>query len=150
TDPVTIENAHIQSAGSLIKTSVAGSNLTVRNSLGTALNAAVKGQPNGNFLEVTSPARLDVENNYVENAQSGVIVHGYAGKRDGEQTIVIRANRARNLNGLLSDGNGGYLPGEDSNRSEAHFIEFDSVQSVPAIDVGWNEVINYPGHSLVE
>ena len=69
TDPVTIENSHIQSAGSLIKTSVAGSNLTVRNSLGMALNAAVKGQPNGNFLEVTSPARLDVENNYVENAQ---------------------------------------------------------------------------------
>jgi hypothetical protein len=150
TDPVTIENAHMQSAGSLIKTSVAGSNLTVRNSLGMALNAAVKGQPNGNFLDVTSPARLDVENNYVENAQGGVIVHGYAGKREGDQTIVIRANRARNLNGLLSDGNGSYLPGEGSNRSQAHFIQFDSVQSVPGIDVGWNEVINYPGHSLVE
>jgi hypothetical protein len=149
-DPVTIENSHIQSAGSLIKTSVAGSNLTVRNTLGMALNAAVKGQPNGNFLEVTSPARLDVENNYVENAQGGVIVHGYAGKRDGEQTIVIRANRARNLNGLLSDGKSGYLAEEGSSRSQAHFIQFDSVQSVPGIDVGWNEVINYPGHSLVE
>jgi hypothetical protein len=41
---------------------------------------------------------------------------------------VIRANRARNLNGLLSDGNGGYLPGEGSNRSQARFIQFDSVQ----------------------
>ncbi len=122
TAPVTIENSHIRSVGNLIKTSVAGSSLTVRNSLGVALNAAVKGQPNGNFLEVTSPARLDVENNYVENAQGGVIVHGYAGTRDGEQTIVIRANRARNLNGLLSDGNGGYLPGEGSNRSLARFI----------------------------
>jgi hypothetical protein len=150
TDPVTIENSHIRSAGDLIKTSVAGSNLTVRNSLGVALNSSVKGQPNGNFLEAASPARLDVENNYVENAQGGVIVHGYAGKRDGEQTIVIRANRARNLNGLLSDGNGGYLPGEGPNRTPAHFIQFDSVQSVPGIDVGWNEVINYPGRSLVE
>ena len=126
--PVIIENSHIRSVGSLIKTSVAGSNLTVRNSLGVALNAAAKGQPNGIFLEVTSPARLDVENNYIENAQGGVIVHGYAGNRDGEQTIVIRANRARNLNGLLSDGNGGYLPGEGSNRSQARFIQFDSVQ----------------------
>jgi hypothetical protein len=150
TDPVTIENSHISSVGNLIKTSVAGSNLTVRNSLSVALNAAVKGQPNGNFIEVSSPARLDVENNYVENAQGGVIVHGYAGKRDGQQTIVIRANRARNLNGLLSDGNGGYLPGEGANRSHAHFIQFESVQSVPGIDVGWNEVINYPGRSLVE
>jgi Chitobiase/beta-hexosaminidase C-terminal domain/Bacterial Ig-like domain (group 2) len=150
TAPVIIENSHIRSVGGLIKTSVAGSNLTVRNSLGMALNAAAKGQPNGIFLEVASPVRLDVENNYIENAQGGVIVHGYTGNRDGEQTIVIRSNRARNLNGLLSDGNGGYLPGEGTNRSQARFIQFDSVQAVPGIDVGWNEVINYPGRSLVE
>ena len=148
--PVTIENAHIRSMGGLIKTTIAGSNLTVRNSLGVAANAAVKGQPNGVFLEVSSPKRLDVESNYIENAQGGVIVHGYAGSRDGGQTIVIRANRARNMNGLLSDGNGGYLPGEGENRSQAHFVQFDSVQSVPGIDVGWNEVINYPGQSLVD
>jgi hypothetical protein len=149
TDPVIIENSHIRGTGNLITTNVQGSNLTVRNSLGLALNAAVKGQPNGNFVEVSSPARLDVENNYVENARGGVIVHGYAGTRNGEQTIVIRANRARNLTGLLSDGNGGYLPGEGSSVSPAHFIQFDSVQSVPRIEVGWNEVVNYPGESLV-
>ncbi len=150
TAPVIIENAHIRSLGGLIKTTVAGSDLIVRNSLGVAVNAAVKGQPNGIFLEVSSPVRLDVENNYIENAEGGVIVHGYTGNRDGEQTIVIRGNRARNMNGLLSDGNGGYLPGEGANRSQARFIQFDSVQSVPGIDVGWNEVINYPGRSLVE
>ena len=150
TAPVTIENAHIRSQGGLIKTTVAGSNLTVRNSLGVAVNAAVKGQPNGVFLEVASPTHLDVENNYIENAQGGVIVHGYTGNRDGGQTIVIRANRARNMNGMLSDGNGGYLPGEGANHSQARFIQFDSVQSVPGIDVGWNEVINYPGQSLVD
>ena len=149
TAPVVIENAHIRSVGNLIKTTVAGSNVTVRNSLGVAVNAATKGQPNGTFLDVTSPARLDVENNYIENAQGGVIVHGYAGNRDGEQTIVIRANRARNLNGMLSNGNGGYLAA-GSNPNQARFIQFDSVQAVPGIDVGWNEVINYPGHSLVE
>jgi hypothetical protein len=136
--------------GDLIKTTVAGSNLTVRNSLGVAVNAAVKRQPNGVFLEVSSPTRLDVENNYIENARGGVIVHGYAGNREAGQTIVIRANRARNMNGLLSDGNGGYLPGEGENRSQARFVQFDSVQSVPGIDVGWNEVINYPGQSLVD
>ena len=150
TDPVVIENSHVRSVGSLIKTGIAGSNLTVRNSVGVAANAAVKGQPNGVFLEVSSPSKLDVENNYIENAQGGVIVHGYSGNRDGEQTIVIRSNRARNLNGLLSDGSGGYLPGEGANRSAARFIQLDSVQSVPGIDVGWNEVINYPGRSLVE
>ena len=55
TAPVVIENATIRSVGSLIKTTIAGSNLTVRNSLGVAANAAVKGQPNGVFLEVSSP-----------------------------------------------------------------------------------------------
>jgi hypothetical protein len=150
TDPVTIENSHIRSTNVLITSSVAGSQLTVRNTVGVALNAAVKGQPNGKFIEITSPARLDVENNYIENAQGGVIVHGYAGNREGEQTIVIRANRARNLNGMLSDGHGGYLPGGNSNYIQAHFIQFDSVHSVPGVDVGWNEVINYPGQSLVD
>jgi hypothetical protein len=149
TAPVVIENSHISSTAGLIKTSVAGADLTVRNSLGFAVSSAVKGQANGAFLDATSPARLDVENNYVENAGGGVLVHGYSGNRDGQQTIVIRANRARNLNGLLSDGNGGYLPGVGSNQSVSRFIELDKVQSVPGIDVGWNEVINYPGRSLV-
>jgi hypothetical protein len=149
TAPVVIENSHISSVAGLIKTSVAGADVTVRNSVGLALNPAVKGQANGVFLDASSPARLDVENNYVENAGGGVLVHGYSGNRDGQQTIVIRANRARNLNGLLSDGNGGYLPGVDSNRSVSRFIELDKVQAVPGIDVGWNEVINYPGRSLV-
>jgi hypothetical protein len=148
TDPVTIENSHIRGTGVLITTSVAGSQLSVRNTAGMALNASVKGQQNGKFLEVTSPARLDVENNYVENAQGGVIVHGYGGNREGEPTIVIRGNRARNLNGLVSDGRGGFLPGQSSQLSQAHFIQFDTVQYVPGVDVGWNEVINYAGRSL--
>jgi hypothetical protein len=149
TAPVVIENAHISSVADLIKTSVAGADLTVRNSVGLAANPAVKGQSNGVLLEASSPARLDVENNYVENAGGGVLVHGYSGNRDGQQTIVIRANRARNLNGLLSDGKGGYLPGVGNNHSVSRFIELDNVQAVPGIDVGWNEVINYPGRSLV-
>ncbi len=149
TAPVVIENAHISSAGGLIKTSVAGADVTVRNSVGLAVNSAVKGQSNGAFLDASSPARLDVENNYVENAGGGVLVHGYSGNRDGQQTIVIRANRARNLNGLLSDGKDGYLPPVGSSRSISRFIELDEVQAVPGIEVGWNEVINYPGRSLV-
>jgi Bacterial Ig-like domain (group 2)/Chitobiase/beta-hexosaminidase C-terminal domain len=148
-EPVVIENSHIRSMGGLIKTSVAGTNLIVRNSLGVALNANTKGQPNGTFLEVSSPVRLDVENNYIENAQGGVIVHGYGGNRDAAQTITVRSNRARNLNGMLSNGNQGYLPASGSSHSQARFIQFDSVQAVPGIDVGWNEVVNYPGRSLV-
>ncbi|MGC2402140.1 MAG: chitobiase/beta-hexosaminidase C-terminal domain-containing protein, partial [Acidobacteriaceae bacterium] len=37
TQPVVIENAHLRSAGDLIRTTIAGANITVRNSLGVAL-----------------------------------------------------------------------------------------------------------------
>ncbi len=150
TAPVVIENAHIRSTASLIKTRGRRrrSNRPQHPGCGSEPLPS-RAKPNGIFLEIASPARLDVENNYVENVRGGVLVHGYSGTRDGKQTIVIRANRARNLNGLLSDGNGGYLPGVGSNRSVSHFIELDKVQAVPGIDLGWNEVINYPGRSLV-
>jgi hypothetical protein len=147
TQPVVIDIAQLRSVGDLIKTTVNGANITVKNSLGVALNAGAKGQPNGVFLETDSPASLDVENNYIENARGGVIVHGYSGTRDGQPTIKIQYNRARNLNGMLSDGNGGYIP---ANRSQARFIQFDNVQAVPGVDVAWNEVVNYAGLSLVQ
>ncbi len=156
-DPVIIENSHIRSQGDLIKTSVTHVNLTVRNSAGIALAPGEKNRTNGLFLEVASPINLDVENNYIENASGGVIVHGYSGNRDGKQTIVIRANRVRNINGqvgdgrlggsLLSDGSGGSPAG--SGLRAAHFIEIDDAQSVPGVLLGWNEVINDPEHSLV-
>jgi len=148
-DPVVIQDSHISSSGALIKVDVKGADLSVRNSLGLALTAGVKGQPNGVFVDAASPARLDVENNYMENVRYGVLVHGYTGSQTEQRTIVVRGNRARNLNGLLSDGKGGYLPGEGANQSPSGFLKLQDVQAVPGIDLGWNEVINYPAHSLV-
>jgi Bacterial Ig-like domain (group 2) len=148
-DPVVIQDSHISSASNLIQVSVRGANVTVRNSLALGLNASVKGQPNGVFLDITSPARLDVENNYIENVRDGVSVHGYSGGQNEQQTLVIRGNRARNFTGLLSDGAGGYLPEEGANLSVSRFVELDSVQSVPGIDVGWNEIVDYPKQSRV-
>jgi hypothetical protein len=149
TAPVILQDAHLRSTSSLIKVTVAGADVTVRNSVGVAVSATAKGQPNGVFLDANAPARLDVENNYMENVRDGVLVSGYKGSRNDKETLVIRGNRARNLNGMLSDGAGGYLAGEGNNRAASRFIELDNVQSVPGVDVGWNEVVNYPTHSLV-
>jgi Chitobiase/beta-hexosaminidase C-terminal domain/Bacterial Ig-like domain (group 2) len=149
TDPVILQDAHLSSNSNLIKVTVAAANVTVRNSVGVAVSATAKGQPNGVFLDANAPARLDVENNYMENVRDGVLVTGYKGSRSDRETLVIRGNRARNLNGMLSNGAGGYLPGEGTNRALSRFIEIDNVQSVPGVDVGWNEVVNYPTHSLV-
>ncbi len=147
-EPVIIQDSHIRGAGDLIHAAVKGADITVRNSLGMAVNPSVKGQLNGVFLDVASPRRLDVENNYLENVRDGVSVHGYSGDRSVQQTVVIRGNRVRNLNGLVSDGAGGYLPAESTNRTSSRFVELENVPSVPAIDVGWNEVVDYPAQSL--
>jgi hypothetical protein len=148
-EPVIIQDSHVSSSSDLIKVQVKSADVTVRNSVGVALNASIKGQPNGVFLDGASPRRLDVENNYMENVRDGVSVSGYSGDRSAEQTLVVRGNRVRNLNGLLSDGAGSYLPGEGANRSSSRFLELENVQSVPGIDVGWNEVVDYPSQSLV-
>jgi Bacterial Ig-like domain (group 2)/Chitobiase/beta-hexosaminidase C-terminal domain len=148
-DPVIIQDSHISSSGTLIEINTKGADLSVRNSLALALNPSVKGQPNGVFLDANSPARLDVENNYMENVRYGVMVRGYSGNRTGQQTIIVRGNRARNLNGLLSDGMGGYLPGEGTYQSASGFLKLQDVRAVPGVDLGWNEVVNYPAHSLV-
>jgi hypothetical protein len=148
-EPVIIQDSHLSSSGDLIQAAGKGADITVRNSLGVALNPLVKGQPNGVFLDVASPRRLDVENNYMENVRDGVSVSGYSGDQSANQTLVIRNNRVRNLNGLLSDGAGGYLPEGGSIRALSRFVELNNVQSVPGIDVGWNEIVDYPAQSLV-
>jgi hypothetical protein len=148
-EPVVLENAHIRGPGNLIQATVQGLHLTIRNSLGLAIAPSSRGELNGVFLDAGVPAWLDVENNYLQNVRSGVLLRGYSGDRSERETIVIRGNRARNLNGFLSDGQGGSLPANASNRAHSRFVEMANVQSVPGIDIGWNEVINYPTHSLV-
>ncbi len=147
--PVIIENAHISGNANLIEVNTTGAQVTVRNSVAVALRATSKGQPNGVFLEISSPASLDVESNYVENVREGVVIHGYSGSRTGKETLTIKGNRLRNLNGMLSDGLQGYLPGSAGYAATARFLAFDTVQSVPGVDVAWNEVVNYPARSLV-
>ena len=89
-----------------------GNNLTVKNVIGLGVNPNVRGQVNGLFVNAQNPILLDVENCYFENVLFGVYVRGYGGNRDGTQTVTILNNRGRNILGLESDGNNGYLPGE--------------------------------------
>ena len=66
----------------------------------------------------------------------------------GSRPVTILNNRGRNMLGLESDGNNGYLPGE-TNWQWAHAIQFSAMASVPGIRIAWNEIINYPYQSLV-
>jgi Ricin-type beta-trefoil lectin domain len=89
-----------------------------------------------------------VENCYFEDVPFGVWVRGYGGNRDGTETITILNNRGHNMLGLESDGNNGYLPGENY-WEWSHAIQLSNMASVPGIQIAWNEIINYPYQSLV-
>jgi hypothetical protein len=148
TAPVVIENAYVTGPNDLIADPVSGGNLTVRNVTGIGTNPNVKGQSNGLFVSVENPVLLDVEHCYFENVRFGVWVRGYLGNRDGTETITILNNRGRNITGLESNGNNGYLAGE-SNWTWAHAIQISNVNAVPGMEIAWNEIINYPYQSLV-
>jgi hypothetical protein len=146
--PVVIQNSYITGPNDLIDDPLYGNSLTVKNVIALGVNPNVNGQANGLFVDAQNPILLDVENCYFENVRFGVYVRGYGGNRDGIQTITILNNRGRNMLGLESDGNNGYLPGE-TNWQWAHAIQLSAMPSVPGIRIAWNEIINYPYQSLV-
>jgi hypothetical protein len=74
--------------------------------------------------------------------------------------VRIVGNRARNIDGRLSDGKGGFLDfNRRTRRSDGHaesgfkivqFVQLDKVRGVPDMEVAWNEVVNEAGRSRVE
>jgi Ricin-type beta-trefoil lectin domain-like/Bacterial Ig-like domain (group 2) len=146
--PVLIQNSYLTGPSDLIAAPYYGNNLTVKNVIGIGVNPNVYGQANGLFVNVISPSLLDVENCYFESVLFGVYVRGYGGDFDGTQTVTILNNRGRNILGLESNGNNGYLTGE-TNWQWAHAIQLSEMPSVPGITIAWNEIINYPYLSLV-
>jgi hypothetical protein len=148
TAAVVIENSYVTGPNDLISDPVSGNNLTVKNVMGIGTNPNVKGQSNGIFVSAQNPSLLSVENCYFENVRFGVWVRGYAGNRNGTETITILNNRGRNILGLESNGSNGYLAGE-SNWNWAHAIQISNVNAVPGMKIAWNEIINYPYQSLV-
>jgi hypothetical protein len=148
TAPVVIHNSYVTGPADLIDDPYYGNNLTVKNVIGIGVNPNVIGQSNGLFVDAQNPVLLDVENCYFENVLFGVYVRGYGGNRDGTETITILNNRGRNILGLESDGNNGYLPGEN-NWQWAHAFQLSEMTFVPGIQIAWNEIVNYPYQSLV-
>jgi Ricin-type beta-trefoil lectin domain-like/Bacterial Ig-like domain (group 2) len=148
TAPVLIQNSYLTGPSDLIAAPYYGNNITVKNVIGIGVNPNVLGQANGLFVNVISPSLLDVENCYFESVLFGIYVRGYGGNFDGTQTITILNNRGRNILGLESNGNNGYLTGE-TNWQWAHAIQLSEINSVPGITIAWNEIVNYPNQSLV-
>ena len=151
TEPVTIENCNIKSKGDLIKASVGHADITVKNCNGYAQNPDVASELNGRFLSADSIDNLVVENNYIEGVWRGIHLHRSDGNGSTD-SIKIRYNKVKNIDGRRSDGAGGYRTGNtfDTDWETAQFLHFDKVRSVPDVEIAWNEVINEPYKSRSE
>ncbi len=148
TAAVIIENSRLMGPNDLISDPYHSNNLTVKNVIGIGTNPNVSGQAYGIFVNAQNPVLLDVENCYFENVRFGVWVRGYAGNRNGTQTITILNNRGHNVTGVESNGKSGTLAGE-TNWQWAHAYQLSNVNSVPGMTIAWNELINYPNQSMV-
>ena len=159
TEPVIILNSVVRGPGDLIESDTAHTNITVRNTRGYGVNPNVAGKTVGEFIDVYGFDNLVVENCYMEGT-AGINVLDYLGDRTPNESVRIVGNKVLNIDGRKSDGAGGYLDfNERTSKIDGHtetgyeykqFVQFDKINSVPGIEIAWNEVINEPGKSRTE
>jgi hypothetical protein len=149
-EPVLIVNSHLKGPGDLIQAlDTAGSNITVRNSIGLGVNPGVAGKTKGVFLHVNAAAKIVVENCDIQETSGGITLDGYAGNKAGDQTVIIRYNRSLNLDARRSDDQGGYLPYQQG-QPTAHFLQIQHIEAIPGVNIDWNEMVNGPSNGSVE
>jgi hypothetical protein len=139
TEPVILDGCTLTGAGNLIEAGE-GANLVVRNCRGQGRVPTVDQQAPGRFLDVYRPRRLVVEHNLFTQT-SGIVVNRWSTANQPGQTLTVRYNQARNIDGRWRNKQG-------STRSS--FLILNTVQQVAGIEIAYNEVLNTPDQSLVE
>ncbi|MBW7466724.1 glycosyl hydrolase [Pontibacter aydingkolensis] len=140
-EPVIIEYSNIRGAGHLIRSIGYSANITVRHSSGYGITPT----PYSNyekprrFLNVDVFKNIVVENCYMENTAGIYLAQRYVGDGTPQNTIRIRYNRARNIDGRIYNG-----------LAKVQFVQFNYRGEAPHIEIAWNEVINEPNNSAVE
>jgi hypothetical protein len=149
TEPVTIQNCNLRSKGTFIHSApLDHTKLTVRGCRAVGLNPNVAGKSIGRFVLLVKCDYAIIEKNYFKNT-AGIWLVEYAGNPALGHTIKVRYNRAVNIDGRHSDGNGGYRKGiKDWDR--VSFMAFNQQRGIPGMEVAWNEVINTPYQSAME
>ncbi|WP_299759211.1 glycosyl hydrolase [uncultured Pontibacter sp.] len=140
-EPVVIENSQIRGAGFLILSQGHHADVTVRNTAGYGLpptSYSNYAKPR-RFLAVDVFRNVVVENCYMEQTAGIYLGVKYTGDSSPGQSIKIRFNKARNINGKVYQG-----------KEVAQFVQFNFRGEVPHAEIAWNEVINEPGASAVE
>jgi hypothetical protein len=143
--PVTITNSVIKGTSKLVQSSVAHVKLTITHSTMQGLYPGGNGVWGDYSVYLDGFDYLTVENNAIEQ-KAGIKVNNWSGYSSAHP-VLIRYNTAHNIDGRYTDGNGGYQSG---NAYLAQFVQFDTVQNAPGIDISWNSIVNDPNNSRVE
>ena len=138
-EPVVLEGCVLAGPGNLIEAGE-GADLTVRNCRGQGLPPTVDRQAPGRFLDAYRPRRLVVEHNRLAQT-SGIVVNRWGGTGAPGQTLAVRYNRARNVDGRWRNRAGS---------THCSFLILNTVQHLAGVDIAYNEVVNAPDESLVE
>ena len=138
-EAVVLDGCNFSGAGNLVQSGT-GANLVIRNCRGTALTPSVDNQAPGHFLDSYKSQNLVVEHNYLIGT-SGIVVNRWDNNGGAGQTLTVRYNQAKNIDGRWRNAGG-------STRSS--FLILNTVQHVSGVEVAYNEVINTPDQSLVE
>ena len=136
TAPVVLQGCRLSGAGHLIQ-SGSGANLTVRECSGVGLTPSVDGQPPGHFLDSYQSQSLVLEHNTFSGT-SGIVVNRWSGTTGA---LTVRYNQARNVDGRWRNNGGS---------SRCSFLQLNTVNNLPGVEIAFNEVINTPNQSLVE
>ncbi|WP_460879006.1 hypothetical protein [Pontibacter rugosus] len=140
-EPVVIVNSNIRSAGRLIRFTGAVANITVRHTNGYGLTPTPwkDYKKPRNFLAADEFKNIVVENCYLQNV-AGINIGGrYQGNGSTSETIKIRYNKVKNIDGRIY---GGWVA--------VNFVGFNFRNAISHAEVAWNEVVNDPNNSVVE
>ena len=138
-EPVTLRSCVLAGAGNLIEATRGGARLTVVNCRGYGRPQSTDNTRHGHFLEVNSARSVRIEHNYFEHT-TGISIYQWGGDGSPGQTLTVRYNSARNLDGRYRNGGGTFC----------NFLGLNGLPNLAGLEVAWNQVINEPNNSLVE
>ncbi|MFD2784664.1 hypothetical protein [Hymenobacter rubripertinctus] len=139
TEPVVLDGCELRGPGRLIDATAGGARLTVRNCRGFGRLPTADNRARGRFLEINHGVSLRAEHNYLEHT-AGLLVFRWQGSGAPDESITIRYNQARNIDGRFRNGGG----------AKVSFVQLNEVHGLENVAIGWNEVVNLPDESMVE
>jgi hypothetical protein len=140
-EPVIILNSNIRGAGPLIRSLSKAADITVRHTSGYGITPTPwqDYEKPRRFLAADVFKNIVVENCYLESTAGIYLGKSYVGNNTPEQTIRIRFNKVKNIDGRVYNG-----------LAIAQFVQFNFRNAIAHVEIAWNEVINEPGNSAVE